>query len=242
MKPTLLITRPREQAEKLSALIQKNNYEFVFFPTLEIEPAQNQPFHFDVTRGYHFIVFTSVNAVFHGKQFLPKAKPENSWVIAMGQATAEAVDSMGWSVDLIPESFNSEALLAMPETKEVNNKCILLITGKGGLGLLESEFKKRGASIDCWDVYRRGQPKTQLSESILSSVNIVLATSGESLQNLCKMTPESLRSSLFKIKLLVTSPRILQKAQQLGFSEPPLLAEDASNEAVLKALKKEATS
>jgi len=242
MKPTLLITRPLEQAEKLFHLLQKSNYDSVCFPTLEIEPIENQQFHFDETHGYHFIVFTSINAVLYGKQFLPKTKPTNGLVIAIGQATADAVTNNGWSVDLMPDVFDSETLLAMPELNDIKNKQVLLVTGKGGRGLLDTEFKKRGAKLDRWNVYQRNQPKTQLNKEVLNKINLILATSCESLQNLCDMTPENLRSSLFKLKLLVTSSRILKKAQELGFTEPPLLAENASNEAVLKMLKKEATS
>jgi uroporphyrinogen-III synthase len=67
-------------------------------------------------------------------------------------------------------------------------------------------------------------------------IDIVLVNSVESLQNLTEMLGSAGKSLLLSTPLLVVSERLAAIASQLGFKKPPLVANNATDAAVLDAL------
>src|SRR3990167_4350151 len=105
---SVLITRPRDQAEPLRALIEKTGRTVVLFPTIEILPSQNQLALYQRMQALHdydIIIFVSANAVL---PILPQwqASPSLS-VIAIGPGTTEMLRQHGISVDRTPSTYSS---------------------------------------------------------------------------------------------------------------------------------------
>jgi uroporphyrinogen-III synthase len=67
-------------------------------------------------------------------------------------------------------------------------------------------------------------------------IDIALANSVESLENLFAMVGEEGRGLLTRTPLVVVSERMLPLVRRLGFEREPVVAKNATDEAVLSAL------
>ena len=229
-KAHVLVTRPSQQSENLSRLIDALNGVAVRFPTLAIVPLddsrhiQNTLAHLDK---YQWLVFISANAVtMHGyysdSDKIKKFK--STRIAAIGKATKDALMLAGLAVDLVPESpYNSEALLARPEMQDVKGQRFLIVRGQGGLDDLANILRSRGADVDYLDLYKRIIPSENCSQVIFlieqNKLDVITITSGEALQNLFIMLEKKYHQLLLEIPLIVVSHRIRQIAADIGFKK-----------------------
>ena len=148
--------------------------------------------------------------------------------------------------DIIPtQSFNSEALLALPEMREVNGKNIIIFRGAGGRELLAQALRERGARVEYAEVYKRAKPQADVSalleELRQNKVQVVTATSSEAVHNLLEMAGKEGAQRLRALPLVVLSARIAEDARTLGFKSVVVtrLADDeAMAEAVVQAVRR----
>jgi uroporphyrinogen-III synthase len=223
----ILVTRPQPQAANFARLIEQHGGCPVIFPTLEICPVENSQTikqTLENLKTYQWLIFVSVNAV----NFAVTAnngkidKFKHTKIAAVGKATAKALENLGLTVDLVPDSgFNSEALLETPALKNVQNQKVLIVRGVGGRETLADTLKQRGASVDYVEVYQRQLPEADPTPVVnllkTQQLDWVTITSTEALQNLVIML-KPYHTLLMNIPLLVISERIKQIAQTLGFS------------------------
>lgn len=223
----ILVTRPKQQATRLVELIQQHGGQAVEFPVLEILPIKNRTVQEQIKnlKAYQWLIFISANAVNFAVAANNGKIPSfaQAKIAAVGKATAKALKTQGFRVDLLPESgFNSEALLEMPALKQVKDQKILLVRGVGGRETLADELKKRGAVVDYCEVYQRqipGVDSTEVAELLKKQqIDFLTITSSEALHNLLVML-EAYKLFLRKIPLIVISERIKQAAQSAGFKK-----------------------
>ena len=112
----ILVTRPAHQSGNLCAIIGAENGIPIQFPTLEISPILLDVCEVErLLNQADGIIFTSANAVtLYCSQLddAKMAKLRTKFCMAIGNATASALTTIGVSVDLMPEQgYNSEALL-----------------------------------------------------------------------------------------------------------------------------------
>lgn len=240
----ILVTRPAHQAEKLYTLIEQNNGVPICLPTIEIVPLILEKIELEQSlANSDWFIFTSTNAVRCYCSQLDNAKMRQLKIkscLAIGQATAKALITVGLNVDLMPEhGYNSEALLELAELQNVSQKNVVIIRGENGRETLAETLKKRGANVVYQNVYKRKIPEidcTQISQLILQKqLNFITITSGEAIQNLVTMLPETQHDLLKKIPLIVVSERIQTIAKNLGF-ETIALAQMPSDDAILKTI------
>jgi uroporphyrinogen-III synthase len=242
----ILVTRPKRQAEELCRLIEAQGGRAIRFPTLEIlppcdlAPALTVIDHLD---DYELAIFTSANAVNLGLELLLTRRPlPQHWpVFAIGKATARALAKYGIRHCRTPgRGADSEALLALPELQAVAGKGIVIFRGEGGREVLGETLRAHGARIGQAVVYRRSKPAFYpddlLQYWVRGEIQAVIATSNESLQNLLAMVGAAGRLWLLDTPLVVVSERARSLALQLGFRQPPLLAREASDAAIVEAL------
>jgi len=242
----ILVTRPAHQAENLSRLIAEHDGFAVRFPVLEIVAVSDnvkiQKTLAELDK-FQWIFFISTNAVTMLNYYLDGGKMPKSESVryaAIGLATSRAMREVGLSVDLVPEnSYNSEALLAMPEMQQVNGKHCLVIRGEGGREELAFTLRSRGAKVDYLDVYKRVIPNFDKTEVIKlldqNKLDVITVSSAEILQNLLFMLGKENYKRLTTIPLIVVSDRIRQIAAELGFKQITV-AESASDAAILDAV------
>ena len=167
--------------------------------------------------------------------------PAQVKVATVGAASAEALARSGLAVDLVPShQFNSEALLALEELRDMRGKRVAIFRGNGGRDLLRDVLVQRGAVVDYVEVYRRECPDIAPGEIAHfwqpGAVDLITVTSNESLQNLYNMAGVQGRPLLRDMWLVVISQRQTVLAGELGFRHKPLVAANAGDEAILDVL------
>jgi len=224
----VLVTRPEHQAENLSRLIEKQGGVAVRFPTLGIVARDDAGDEIKNTLenpdNFQWIIFISANAV----NFALKAnggkiaRTKSVRFAAVGQSTAQAMKTAGLTVDLMPEnSYNSEALLAMPQLQQVDEQNFLIVRGEGGREQLATTLRSRGAEVNYLEVYKRIIPRIDSSSVVKllaqHRLDVITVTSAEALQNLSLMLGEN-NKLLSLIPLVVVSDRIRRIAADMGFN------------------------
>jgi len=242
----VLVTRPEHQAQPLCNKIEALGGRVLRLPVIEIgEPA-------DITAALNIInkldsfdiaIFISSNAVIKAHALINArgSWPENIKIAAVGKHTAETLQQIGIHVDILPQhQFNSEALLALEEMRDVSNKHIIIFRGEGGRELLAQSLRQRGAKVEYAQVYRRIIPDTDISEvqqaGNTGKIDIISVTSNEGLQNLYEMVGTEGHEWLLNIPVVVISQRTAELAQQLGYKKP-LIAKQASDQGLVDTIK-----
>lgn len=233
----VLVTRPALQAENLCRMIETEGGSVVRLPLLAIEPvAQPAEARRRLAAPRDLWIFTSANAVRHALPLVSEPWPQR--VAAIGPATATAIAAAGQAQAATPlDGSSSEALLALPELQSLAGTRVLLVTGEGGRELLERELAARGAEVERAEVYRR-VPLPYPPEAVAGALrrsDVVVITSAEALDQLVRLTPDSARTALLKKALVVPATRVVEKARELGFLQPPRLAEPMSDAALCSA-------
>lgn len=242
----VLITRPAHQANVLCRLIQQQGGQVVLLPTITIEFIDNNPAVINLIKALssqEMAIFISPNAVQATHLLMQKYAvtwPKHVAIAAVGASTAQALAALNLNVTIMPEQFNSEALLVMPMLQQVHNKQIIIFQGEGGRGLLSAVLRERGALVSEAVVYRRLLPVIDVQNLLpawqAGGLDIIVATSNTGLQNLLTIIGAAARNWLLNMPLLVISERMAQFAKDLDFVKKPIVSDNATDEAIVQAL------
>ncbi len=242
---TVLVTRPEHQAEAFCEMVESAAGHVVRFPVIEIKeiPLDEQS-KVLLQETTDCMIFISANAVRLGVPAVEQTNPkrfEQSRIMAIGKATAKQLEEQGMNVDLVPPSpYNSEALLGMPEIKDVSGKTFTVIKGKGGRRHLMEQLRLRGGYVNEIDIYVRTKPKarnTPLTD-LMSKDNVVVSvTSVKGLHHLFEMASEE-QSNWLKAnaQFLVPGNRVAEAVRDLHIKHAPLVAENATDAVMLERL------
>jgi uroporphyrinogen-III synthase len=238
---SVIVTRPREQAEPLCTRIEQLGGEAIRLPSMAI--AASEPAALALTE-FDWIIFLSANAVQHGRHHISKSATTR--IAAIGTATAAALASAGIPADLVPAAgSSSETLLAHPEFAATAGTRILVVRGVGGRELLLQTLRERGAVIAVLEVYQRqlAVPDPAYLAEIESTWQeggtwVATATSVEALENLARLLSAAGRKLLQATTLVVASSRIESAAQALGLQGEILLAPGADDLATIGTLER----
>lgn len=216
------------------------------FPVIEIEPVVVDHRAIALLQHpekLHMLVFISVNAVRFGLPVIHQANLNinDLQVAAIGKATTGALEDSGVPVDIYPEAGgNSEALLALADMQDVAGKHILIIRGHGGREFLGEQLTERGARIAYLECYKRVLPDTNVDEIInkwhQGEISAVTATSVEGLNNLVQLLGDSAGTLLKQTPHVVISKRMYEYTQKMAISAPVVVADEASDKAIIEAL------
>lgn len=234
---TVLVTRPAAQAAALCEEIVRQGGSAIAFPAVEIVAQAAS-----VASGHDLIVFASVNAVAHGAHLIEKSPTAR--VAAIGKATAAALAQTSLRADIVPEAgFNSEALLAHPDLTLESGARVLIVRGNGGRELMRETFTARGLIVETREVYQRICPTIDAAtrdalETRWDSqgIDVITATSIETLHNLISILSDRGRELLRKTTLLVASRRIAEAAQAAGLNGMVLVANGADDASMIGAM------
>ncbi len=243
----VLVTRPAAQVQRLAALIEQAGGEAFRFPALEIAPPRDAAalarVLSDIAR-FDLVIFISPNAVAHGLAYLKTRAglPSCLMVAAIGRGTFKALAEAGIVNVIVPaEGSDSEALLTLPQLNDVTGKRIVIFRGEDGRELLGDTLRARGAEVAYAECYRRVRPATDVAplaaRLATGDLDIVTVTSVETLHNLHDMLDVPARERLRRLPIVVVGDRQAEACRALGWSREPVIARDASDEAILAALK-----
>lgn len=215
----VLVTRPPGQAGELADAIEGAGGIAIRFPAIEIQGREPDTIEREQSAlpVPDLVFFASPNAVEFG--FAAAAAP-GARLAAIGPATAAALSARGRAADICsPAGFDSEALLEVPELRNVRGQVIRIVRGDRGRELLANTLRQRGATVDYLSVYRRlparhSQCELDELERLWRSggVDIITVMSVETLDNLLTALPHYCLDALPATPLVTPSKRVIQTA------------------------------
>lgn len=240
---TIVVTRPVAQAQNLLLSLKKFPVKIVHFPTIDIRSVENPSVATSLLQNlatYDTVIFSSANAVHHAMPLMQKLQLTFSTqcIATLGPATQAALSQHGVQTDIVPKTgFRSEDLLA---GEELQGQSVLIVRGVGGREHLARELRSRGTKVDIAEVYRRSCPTTRPALNLCTCAekeSAILIYSVESAHNLWTLCAVDERRWMSKVALIAGSQRIGETATAIGFTKSPIIANNASDAAMLEALQ-----
>jgi len=196
----IAITRPPEQAASLKQRLEALGAQVVTLSAIAIAPNNdNAPLNAVTQRlsAYDWLVFTSVNGVqafaerlaANGKSWADRGEAH---IAAIGPATAAALERQGAQVDLTPEKYVAEGILAgLQKLGAIRGKRFLLARADIARQTLASELRAQGAEVDEVTAYRtvtQPIPQTLLERTLRGDerVDAITFTSSSTVRGLAQ--------------------------------------------------------
>jgi uroporphyrinogen-III synthase len=148
------------------------------------------------------------------------ALPTTLKIATVGQGSVRALRDYGVKNVIAPQDrFDSEALLALPELKQIAGWRVVIFRGNGGRELLGDTLKARGAKVEYATCYQRARPRQNATMLLAANPDAITVTSSEAFGYLWAMLDSMAKKRLATVPLFVTHARIAETAHQLGWSE-----------------------
>ena len=162
----VLVTRATHQAGKLIEGLRALGAEPVEVPMLEIRAPQNlAPLDEALLKlnEYDWLILTSANtvralAVRAAELGIDLQHHAQTSVAVIGRATAESARSVGFRVDLVPETFVAESLVEKL-AGEARGKRFLLARASDAREVIPNALRQAGGTVDLVDAYRNVLPE-----------------------------------------------------------------------------------
>jgi uroporphyrinogen III methyltransferase/synthase len=233
----VVVTRAQSQAGKLGEALRELGADVFEFPTIQIEPPKDEAPLDDISE-FDWVVLTSVNAVDMLFQRMETAGLDaralaGVKLCVIGAATAQAVQSRFLNIDLMPDEYVAEALMAALEAAEpaLSGKRFLLPRADIARSFLPKELRARGADVTELITYRTTVPKTASDRAdalVEYEPDLVTFTSSSTARNFCQILGEDRVKRLPKrIRFASIGPLTTTTANELGM---PISIEPAQHD------------
>ncbi|MBW2558578.1 MAG: uroporphyrinogen-III C-methyltransferase [Deltaproteobacteria bacterium] len=158
----IVITRPEEQSEEFAALLRDEGARVVSFPTIRIVPPKNYgdlDWAIENIEKYQWIVFTSANGVrFFFERFCKLRNDirdlKGIKICTIGPATRDRVEGYNIRVDMVPEEYISDGVVAAFRGVDVAGANVLLPRAEIAGNIIPDGLSERGANVDVVTAYR----------------------------------------------------------------------------------------
>src|SRR5215472_15215288 len=216
----ILVTRASPQAFGLAEPLRDLGAQVIEVPTIEITGAGNigaldnaliKIDHYDT------LILTSVNGVErlferYNRLGLPIVDMQHLMVVAIGPATARAIQSEGLGVSIVPEKYVAESVVEALRGKIFKNSRVLLVRAKVARDVLPNELQKMGASVDVIEAYETRVPegaKEKLENLFTdpgSRPHLITFTSSSTANNFLTLLGENAQTFLEGVNLASIGP------------------------------------
>ncbi len=206
---TIVVTRPREQAQETAKAIKKRGGKTYLFPTIEIQASTDLSstksfFKALANKKVDYVILMSVNGVQHLIQAAQimgvvdevKKELQNTVVIAVGPKTAAELKKNGIHVDLIPEEYTSEGILQSLKQSQVSGKSIYIPRTSEAPPDLSDILRKMGNRVEEVYVYRSQLPTDRklaakfVDDLAEGKIDAIFFSSSLGVKNFCHMLNE----------------------------------------------------
>ena len=163
----ILVGRARHQASALSSGLRDRGAEVLEIPLIEIRhPRSYQPLDSALQNlpGYDWLILTSVNGVEAlwarlRKLRLNKKHLRHLKIVAIGPATKRAIEEHGLKVNVMPEEYVAESVVASLR-RRTTGKRVLLARAKVARDVIPRELRKLGGRVDVVEAYEAVAPQS----------------------------------------------------------------------------------
>ncbi|MGH2758033.1 MAG: uroporphyrinogen-III C-methyltransferase [Actinomycetota bacterium] len=191
----VFVTRTRAQAGRLSALLREAGAEALEFPAIRVEPLPAEEYaqlddELASLSGYHWVGFTSANAVDAVWTRLTEGGRDaralgGVRIAALGPATADALRGRGLVADLMPPQFTSDALAEALGSPDATSRMLLPRAVEAPADLPET-LRERGWECVSPPAYRTVVDGSSVAEGRIAldeGVDAILFTAGSTVRN-----------------------------------------------------------
>jgi uroporphyrinogen-III synthase len=246
----ILVTRASRQAFGLSDPLRQRGAEVIEIPTIEIAPAGSYaPLDNALIKIGHYdtLILTSVNGVevfferYH-RLGLPIVDMQHLLVVAIGPATARAIQSEGLGVSIVPEKYVAESVIEALRGKLFKNSRVLLVRAKVARDVLPDQLRKDCATVDVIEAYETKVPEgaaNKLKDIFASPTrrpHMVTFTSSSTATNFLSLLGQDARQMLEEVKLASIGPVTSATLRQAGL-EPDVEAREYTMEGLVMAIE-----
>ena len=239
----VLVTRPGEQAEALSARLASLGATPVLFPTIRIDALPDTAgLDRAVQRlaSYDWIVFTSVNGVavfWERMQALgcEAASLASVRVAAVGSRTAQVLAERGIAPAFVPGEYVAERIA--DGLGDVRGRTVLMPRGHRARETLSRLLRGRGAQVETLTVYetRRATPSPAAWQALHQGFGAVLLTSASTVQHFMALADETVRAHLSDAVVACIGPITAEAARSAGL-RVHVVPPEYTTEALVEAL------
>jgi len=225
----IVVTRSREQASDLVRALSDLGADCLECPTIRVAPPDDPgPLDRAIDRlhDYDWIVFTSVNGVagFFERLFARGRDVRalgHLRTAAIGPVTAERLKSFGLRSDLVPETFQAEAVVAAFARQELDGRRVLLPRAQEARAVLPEQLSAMGATVHEVAVYRTvpadpdaGALADRLAER---PADLLTFTSSSTVTNFKALLPADIFEQVRRVPAACIGPITADTARALGF-------------------------
>jgi uroporphyrinogen III methyltransferase/synthase len=234
----IVITRAREQAGQFRRLLEEAGGEVLEIPTIRIDPPESWgPLDRAISRldEFQWLIFTSVNGVESFRQRLVASGMDPGVlaryrVAAIGPSTAEALNELGVSPEVVPDEYRAEALLEDLRAHIRAGDRVLLPRATETRDLLVKELGRLGADVAEVPAYRTvavSERAPVLRRALESgTVDVVTFTSSSTVRHFMAMfAPGEALTLLRTVAVACIGPITAQTAAELGLHTTIMPAE-----------------
>ena len=230
----IMVTRAREQASALVKLLSGLGAECLEYPTIKVVPPDDwKPLDMAIERlsSYDWLVFTSANGVnlffqrfFAKDQFLKNRDVRalrNLRIAVIGPATAKRLFDFGLRSDIVPESYQAEAVVEAFAKEDIKGKKILLPREKEARPILPVELTKMGAVVDEVTAYHTKEVRDNIDLLIKQleekTIDLITFTSSSTVKNFhTLLPPEKFETLMHGVVIACIGPITADTARELG--------------------------
>lgn len=224
----VLVTRAAAQSADLVAAIEREGGRAYVHPVLAIAPPDDST-HLDAAAAavdeYDWVLLTSQNAA---DAFLSRlalgAAPRA--LACVGASTARTCEKRGFRVDLVPETFNADALLEALTARlgdAIARSVFLMPRAEEGRETLPQGLRERGARVDVVIAYRTvpadAEKATLLRELDAKEINVLSFASPSAVTFFHRLLEgEPLLARVLRLPTVCIGAVTAARAEDLGFS------------------------
>ncbi|QOC23652.1 uroporphyrinogen-III synthase [Wenzhouxiangella sp. AB-CW3] len=242
VNPLVLVTRTEQAGKALAEKVESQGLSALHCAPFALK-APEQPdevaAQLDALLPADLVIITSQEGVRRSAELVGAERFARALVVVPGEGTAQLARELGFANVIYPSRHGtSEAMLALPELREVDGLSILILAAEGGRGLMGRTLEERGAVVDRIHVYRRvrqAMPEDLGGRIDEADLVVTLAASWEAVSGLCEALDDELRRQIQSGVLVAPSQRVADRSAAIGF-ERCRVAGGADDHAMLSEL------
>ncbi len=243
---TVLVTRARSQASKLTGALEELGAKCIEVPAIKLQQPTDNYAALDEAvshlSDYQWLIFTSTNGVEGFFRRLAVAEKDaralgSARIAAIGAATADELKKHGIIADIVPKEFRAEGVVEAIGSEISAGTKILIPRAQEAREVLPEALRKLGASVDVAPVYETVaacENAESLREMMKSGeIDLITFTSSSTVTNLVKALDGT--EEISHIKTAVIGPITAETCRKNGI-EPDIVAETYTIDGLVEAI------
>ncbi len=225
VKPLVLVTRTESAGNALAEKVSDLGMNAVHCAPFALESPEDTAevaSQLNALLPADLVIITSQEGVRRSAELVGAECFSRSLVVVPGEGTSRLARDLGFENVIYPSRHGtSEAMLALPELREVDGLSVLILAAEGGRGHMGRVLEDRGAVVDRIHVYRRIRQNMPegLADAVRDAVRIyTLAASWEAVAGLCEAVDKEVLELIQDGALIAPSRRVAERAGAVGFS------------------------